>query len=157
MGRGIEAALNDINLAEHIPLPDDSSIPTDPAKFYADFGYLTHPRTRQPVTELASYQLALWRGLHEYKRVYCLKSNKVGVSTSTLIADFQLAILPSSHPLSCRGFDILVIAQTLPHAAEHLRTLRKLILGSKKYRGFLISKPDEITLRDEVTKINTIY
>lgn len=155
LGRSIESILNDIDLSQHIPLPEN--IPVKPEKFYADFGYLRHPRTRQPVTQLAPYQLETWKGLHQYKRILEVKSNKVGETTKWLLADFHLSVLPTSHPLSTRGYDTLLIAQTIQHAKEHLYTLRKLILNSKKYRGFLITEPTELVTRDESTKVSVIF
>lgn len=86
-----------------------------------------------------------------------IKSQKIGLTTAALMADFQFSILPSSHPLSCRGHEILLIAQSIPHAREHLYTLRKMILQSKKYSHFLIDKPTELLMRDEVTKVTTLY
>lgn len=161
LGRGIEAAIASFNtkaIAEAAAdIPVDDKIPIDPQAFYRDFGRLKHPRTSKPVDELTAYQTDIWKALHEYKRVLCIKSNKVGLTTSTLLMDFQLAILPTSNPLSTRGMDTLVIAQTVQHASEHLRTLRKLILGSKKYKKYLITKPTEAVLRDEATKVQTIY
>jgi hypothetical protein len=155
LGKTLEQALNNFELTQHIALP--LKTPAEPSDFYRDFGYLRHPRTGKPVTQLAPYQLETWKGLHEYKRILEVKSNKVGETTKWLLADFHLAVLPTSHPFSTRGYDTLVIAQTIQHAKEHLTTLRKMILNSRKYRPFLISKPDEVTLRDEVTKISTIY
>ena len=142
-------------------------IPLVPGEFYQDFGLITHPRTREPVTQLADYQLSTWQGLLDYKRILEIKSNKTGESTKWLMADFQLAVLPSSHPMSCMGYDQLVIAQTKDHAKEHLRTLRKMIIDSTKYNKYLINKPSEISenagddvrniLKDEQTKTSVIY
>lgn len=161
LGRGIDEAITRFNtkaIAEAAAnIPIDDNIPLDPQAFYRDFGLLRHPRTNKPVGELTGYQADIWRALHQYKRVLAVKSNKIGLTTSTLLMDFQLAILPTSNSLSTRGMDTLVIAQTVQHAAEHLRTLRKLILGSKKYKKYLITKPTEAVLRDEATKIQTIY
>ena len=35
-------------------------IPEDPAEFYKDFGYIEHPRTMEPITELTPYQYKIW-------------------------------------------------------------------------------------------------
>lgn len=132
-------------------------IPVEPGAFYADLGYLPHPRTRKPVTSLAPYQIETWKALLETGRVLVVKSNKIGLSTSTLMADFQLAVLPSSHPRSCRGYDQLLIAQTIQHTREHLYTLRKLVLESVKYRPWLITKSRDMVLKDEATKVTVLY
>lgn len=155
LGRGIDEALKSLDLKSAVPL--DDVIPEDPAAFYDAFGHLKHPRTGQEVTQLADYQTAIWKALHKYKRVLAIKSNKIGLSTSTLMADFQLALLPTSHPLSCRGYDQLLIAQTIQHAKEHLYTLRKLVPGSESYSKYLVTKQTELILRDEVTKVTTLF
>jgi hypothetical protein len=133
------------------------SIPSEPDAFYADFGYLPHPRTGRPVPRLAPYQVQTWKALLESGRVLVVKSNKIGMSTSTLMADFQLAVLPSGNPRSCRGYDQLLIAQTIQHAREHLYTLRKMILDSPKYRPWLITKSRDMVLKDEATKVTVLY
>jgi hypothetical protein len=132
-------------------------VPVEPDLFYADFGYLSHPRTGKPVPHLAPYQIEVWKALQECGRVLVIKSNKIGLSTSTLMSDFQLAVLPSGSPRSCRGYDQLLIAQTIQHAREHLYTLRKLILDSRKYRPWLITKSRDMVLKDEVTKVTVLY
>ena len=100
-------------------LPTD--IPTDPDEFYPDFGLLEYPLTRDPVQHLTAYQYAVWKDgqRHRYREV--IKSQKVGITISSLIEDFQKAIT------TCRGKEILVIAQGTEHAKDHLYTLRKLI------------------------------
>jgi len=165
MAQGIDKALANFSMSQELPLP--RNIPLEPAEFYHDFGYFRHPKTRQPVTELAPYQLKVWRSLHASKRVLVVKSHKVGLSTSQMLADFQLSILPSSNPLSSRGFDTLLISQTKELAKELLRNLRRMILKSDKYSAFLIDKPTEIEeygnisykaiMRDEQTKTSVIY
>jgi hypothetical protein len=133
------------------------AIPAEPDPFYADLGCLSHPRTGKPVPHLAQYQAETWKALLECGRVLVVKSNKIGLSTSTLMMDFQLAVLPSSNPRSCRGYDQLVIAQTIQHAREHLYTLRKLVLDSSKYRPWLITKSRDTVLKDEATKVTVLY
>lgn len=167
LGRGIEQALDNFDMGALVPLP--ASIPLEPAAFYKDFGYLQHPRLKQPVRELAPYQLKVWKALQESRRVIVVKTHKCGLSTSQMLADFQLSILPSSNPLSSRGYDTLLISQTKDIAKELLRTLRRMILRSKKYSAFLIDRPSEIDeygsgqvsyqkiMRDEQTKTSVIY
>lgn len=144
----------------------NDSIPFEPEAFYDAFGHVTHPSTGQPVERLADYQYRTWRLFQQYRRLLEIKSNKIGETTKWLMCDFQLAILPTSHPFSCRGYDQLVIAQTKDHAKEHLRDLRKMIIDSAKYSKYLINKPDEITvdakdinkiLKDEQSKTGVIY
>src|SRR5581483_3428976 len=158
LGRGLEHLMDDTDLESAIPLPDDKTIPLDPTEFYKDFGRFTHPRTGKPVAELTKYQYEAWKGIFEYNKIFCLKSQKIGLTSALLLAAFQLAVLPSSVKQSCRGKQILVIAQTVTHAELHLRDLRRMIADSKKYSPFLITKggTDEL-FADEATKTSAIY
>lgn len=127
------------------------TIPSDPEKFYQDFGLLKHPLTHQPVKHLTPYQFQIWRDGFRYRYREVIKSQKVGISTSALMEDFHHSIT------NCRGQEILIISQSLDLAKDHLYTLRKMIKGSKKYSQFLIDKPNDFLLRDEVTKVMTLY
>jgi hypothetical protein len=155
LGRNIEAVLSKLDLKSTIPL--DDVIPLEPAQFYDQLGHLKHPRTGEEVKELTDYQVSVWKALQKLKRVLVVKSNKIGLSTSTLMADFQLSLLPPSNPLSCMGYDQLLIGQTIQHAKEHLYTLRKMILNSERYSKYLVTKSTELLLRDEVTKVTVLF
>lgn len=132
-------------------------IPIDPKKFYNDFGQLIHPKNNQVVKQLTPYQYKVWQDGFRYRYRLTIKSQKVGLTTSSLLEDFQRAVLPPNHPLSCNGKEILIIAQSLQHAKEHLYTLRKMIVSSRKYSAFLINKPTELLFRDEVTKVTVMF
>jgi hypothetical protein len=127
------------------------SIPLDPQQFYQDFGYLLHPKTGQYVSNLTDYQYHIWNDKHNSKYRLILKSQKVGITTSTLLEDFQDSIT------RFRGHDILIIAQSQNHANEQLRTLKNLILNSEKYRQFLITNPSELLLKEEKSKVSVAY
>src|SRR5215207_2345658 len=127
------------------------NIPLDPQEFYKDFGYLLHPKTGEYVTELTDYQYKIWKNENNAKYRVVIKSQKVGISTSALLEDFQIALTKA------KGFDILIIAQTQAHANEHLRTLKNLILNYEKYREFLITNPSELLLKEEKTKVGVAY
>jgi hypothetical protein len=129
----------------------------DAQSFYEDFGFMEHQKTRQLVKHLTKYQKMIWNQAYKYKYRLTVKSQKVGLTTTTLMEDFQLCILPPENKWSCMGKEILVIAQTLNHAKEHLRTLRRMILQSSRYRDFLITTPTEIVLKDETTKVSVLY
>jgi len=133
------------------PEPLCVNIPSDPDEFYQDFGLLHHPLTQKPVEHLTAYQYQIWRDSKRYKYREVIKSQKVGLSTSALLEDFHHAIT------GCKGKEILIIAQSRDLAKDHLYTLRKMIKGSKKYSQFLIDRPDNFLLRDEVTKVMTLY
>ena len=126
-------------------------IPLDPQEFYKDFGYLLHPKTGEYVTELTDYQYNIWNDKYTHKYRLILKSQKVGITTSVLLEDFQDAIT------RYKGKDILIIAQTQYHANEHLRTMKNLILNSEKYRQYLITNPSELLLKEEKTKVGVAY
>jgi hypothetical protein len=165
LGRNLESVMKSIEINDSLPL--DTKVPVEPAAFYGAFGYLIHPASGLPIERLAEYQLETWKLFHHFRRVLEIKTQKAGESTKWLIADFQLALLPKSHPMSCRGYDQLIVAQTKDHAKEHLRTLRKLIINSKKYNGWLIDRPQEIEefgesslrnlMRSEQSKTSVIF
>jgi hypothetical protein len=136
---------------------DKKPIPLDPQKFYECMGLIEHPLTHKPVKHLTDYQTDVWRRMQQYKYNLIIKSQKIGLSTSVLMADFQFAILPSGNPLSCRGHEILIIGQSIALARDHLYTLRKMILESKLYRDFLIDRPTEVVMRDQVSKVTMLY
>lgn len=144
----------------------NEGVPFDFELFYQDFGYITHATTGQPVERLTEYQYRTAKEFQQYRKLLEIKSNKIGESTKWLLIDFQLSVLPSSHPFSTRGYDTLVISQTKDHAKEHLRDLRKMLNDSAKYGKYLINKPDEIALdandigkilKDEQSKTGVIY
>lgn len=126
-------------------------IPLDPQEFYKDFGYLLHPKTGEFVDKLTDYQYKIWKNDNQAKYRVVIKSQKVGLSTSSLLEDFHKALT------TCKGKDILIIAQTQGHANEHLRTLKNLVLNSEKYRQFLITNPSELLLKEEKTKVGVAY
>jgi len=128
---------------------DKEYIPTDPEEFYKDFGYLEHPRTRQPIEKLTPYQLKIWNS--KAKTTIVVKPQKTGVTTSCLLQDFQTAITDG------KGRDILIIAQTLGHAIEHIHTLKRMIVNSSKYRKYLITTSKEMYFKEEKTKLGAVY
>jgi hypothetical protein len=127
------------------------NIPLDPQEFYRDFGLLLHPKTGEFVSNLTNYQYQIWKDKYNSKYRLILKSQKVGITTSVLLEDFQDSIT------RYKGQDILIIAQTQNHANEHLRTLKNLILNSEKYRQFLITNPSELLLKEEKSKVSVAY
>ncbi|MGI0010967.1 MAG: hypothetical protein ACREAE_06180, partial [Nitrosopumilaceae archaeon] len=134
-------------------VPDiiDVIIPEDPQKFYEDVGMLVHPSSNKPVTRLAPYQYQIWKDGFSHKYRLTIKSQKCGITTSSLYEDFQKALT------TCRGKEILIIAQSLQHARSHLYTLRKIIQASEKYRPFLIEKTTPFLSKDEISKATTLY
>lgn len=134
--------------------PITVDVPRDPQKFYDDFGLLYHPRLKdennQPilVKELAPYQYEFWK----YQgNALAIKSQKIGLTTSCLIEDFQYTLLPEG-----AGKDVLIIAQNQLLADDHIRTLKRMIYESKKYSQFLVTTPEEI-FREEKSKASVIF
>jgi len=133
--------------------PIKLDIPRDPQEFYEDFGFLYHPKLKdennQPlvVRKLAPYQCEFWK---YPSNALAIKSQKIGLTTSTLMEDFQYTLLPEG-----AGKDVLIIAQTLQLADDHIRTLKYMIHNSKKYSQFLITNPE--IFREEKTNASVIF
>jgi len=134
--------------AENTNVPREE-IPPGAREFYHDFGRLIHEKTGKIVEDLADYQYKIWDDKSRYRLI--IKSQKVGLSTSCLLEDFQKALT------TCKGKQILVIAQSQQHANEHLHTLKRLIYHSDKYRKYLITGSDELTFKEEKTKMSEIF
>lgn len=136
---------------EYEPLDDAGNIvPTDPRTFYKLIGPLYHPRTKEPVLDLAPYQ---WKGweialIHD---LMCIKSNKCGYSTTMLDFVIQYSLFKRN-----AGYEKLIICQSAKFAREHLYTIRKRLIDSP-LRSFLIQEPREYLLADEVTKVTELY
>jgi len=129
-------------------MPQD--IPLEAQAFYTDFGLLTHPATRRPAPNLTPYQREIWNDRNKYRLV--VKSQKVGLTTSALLEDFQRSITVA------KGKDILIIAQSQRHANEHIRTLKYMIVNSEKYARYLITSVQEFTqFKEEKTKVHVAY
>jgi hypothetical protein len=124
----------------------------DPHLFYLSFGMLTHPFTKEKVKRLAPYQYEWWNDILNYNYNICIKSNKIGLSTITLIALFQNCLMKAS-----AGNEKLIIAQTHQMAKEHLYTLRQLLLNSPTYKSTLIMRPGKYLLKDEVSKTTQLF
>lgn len=124
----------------------------DPHLFYLSFGKLIHPYTKKEVDRLTEYQYEWWQSIIDHKYNIAVKSNKIGLSTITLLALFQNCLLVEG-----AGNEKLVIAQTAQMAREHLYTLRRLIMASPTYAWMLILRPSKYLLKDETTKVTQIF
>jgi len=135
-------------------------IPTDIQKVYENIGLLTHPDTGEPVPKLTAYQKQSWMDNFRYKYNLKVKSQKIGLSTSELMADFNRMIIPTKghkySNASTMGFETLLIAQSYPHAKEHMRTLYEMIIQSEEYRDFIVEKPSEEMIKTDRTKANIL-
>lgn len=132
-----------------------TKIPRDPQKFYESFGFLDHPKLKdkynQPlkVTKLAPYQYEFWK---YHGNALAIKSQKIGLTTSCLLEDFQFTLLPEG-----AGKDVLVIAQNLQLVRDHILTLKKMIRSSEKYSQYMIMGVTEELFYEEKTKSYVIY
>lgn len=141
----------------------DTQVPAHPQKFYEKFGLLEHPKTREPVKKLTAYQIATWLDGFRYKYRLTVKSQKTGVTTSSLIEDFQKAVIPThGHPyseFSTMGRETLIIAQKFEMAKEHLTTLYQMLVESEEYSDWIITKPSDILIgrNKSKTKANMLY
>jgi len=133
---------------------DDLTVPRDPQKFYEDFGLIPHPRLKNSnnepivVTKLAPYQNTFWEYLGN---ALAIKSQKIGLTTSSLMEDFQFTMLPEG-----AGKDVLVIAQNQMLANDHIRTLKYMIYRSAKYSQFLLTRSEE-AFKEEKSKVSVIF
>jgi hypothetical protein len=132
-------------------------VPLDPQAFYEKLGLIPHPMTRKPIKKLADYQIEISKSMQQRKFNIVVKSQKSGITTSVLMTDFQFAILPYSNPLSCRGQEILIIAQSMDTAKQHIDTLRQMIAASDVYDDYLIRNPIAGLNRDQVSKVERLY
>lgn len=130
-------------------------IPRDPQAFYRDFGGLPHPylkdKKQRPIisTSLTPYQYKAWR---YRKNLLVVKSNKIGLTTSFSLEDFQSRLLPEE-----AGLDVLLVAQNEKMAKEHILDLKRMIRNSTKYRKYLVEKPAHGSMLEEKSKAFVAY
>jgi hypothetical protein len=130
-----------------------AAAPSDPQLFYEDFGLFNHPFTNEPVKQLAYYQKEFWTDIDRYHYAMAIKSNKIGISSLTLLNLFYHMIT------DCAGYQALIIAQSSRMSREHLYTLEKMVGNSEKYRDFMISIGDrDVNVgRGEQTRITEMF
>lgn len=141
-----------INNLQMVTDSEGNVVYKDPHLFYLSFGKLVHPYTKKLVDRITPYQLEWWQSIIDNKYNIAIKSNKIGLSTITLMALFQNCLL-----IDGAGNEKLVIAQTAQMAKEHLYTLRRLVLSSPAYKWTMIMRPGKYLLKDEVTKVTQLF
>ena len=126
----------------------ETEIPNNASEFYAEIGQFINQKTKEVVTELAPHQIEIWndRWLSQ-KRAYP-KSQKIAVSTLLLMEDMHIAMTDA------RGQEVIIVAQSIPKAQQHLDDLEDMFRGSKRYRSYMIEKRmfderDDIKRRDQ--------
>ena len=81
---------------------------------------MLHPKTGEFVSNLTDYQYRVWKDKYNSKYRLVLKSQKVGITTSTLLEDFQDSIT------RFRGHDIVnncTNSGTFKRASTHIEEL----------------------------------
>ncbi len=136
----------------YAPTEEIPDIPRDPQAFYEDFGFLTNYGKRDknglptPVTRLAPYQIDFWKS---NRNTIAVKSNKIGLTTSGLLEDFQKTLLPET-----AGGEILIGAQDQDFANRHIEDLKMMIKRSPKYAKYLIENPQKELLKEIKSKVS---
>lgn len=155
MTRRLTKVIDTFPIVEHFDSQKEITIPRPSNLFYQDFGLLPHPYlknkdgTAQPIKELTPYQQEAW----DCKtNLLAVKPNKIGLTTSFLLEDFQKCLLPET-----AGGEILVGAQDDAFANDHISYLKMLIKGSKKYSQFLIENPQHELLREMKSKVSVAF
>jgi hypothetical protein len=137
---------------KHLYGPDGDVVPRDPNQFYDMIGHLHHDNTKKEVKRLADFQIDFWQSVLDNQYNIAIKSNKIGLSTVALMALFQNCLFFKN-----AGNEKIVTAQKLDMAKEHLYTLKNMILNSKVFSRFLITKPTKYLSKDEVTKTTMLF
>lgn len=142
-------------------LLDDQKTPNLPLdvsdnlqEFYAELGYpFFHSESKEQIEKLSPLQMEIWNRHKKYKKLLILKSQKIGISSTCILITLYHALT------DCRGMELIITAQSDEQAKTHAQDLRRILLGSDKYRDYLITKESTSMglLKDEVTKIHTIW
>lgn len=130
------------------------NIPFNIQKFYNELGNpFFNSLTKEQIILLAPLQIKIWNLHIKFKLLLILKSQKIGISSLCILITLWHALT------DCMGMELIIQAQSDEQAKSHAQDFRRILSGSPKYRDYLISK--EYTqlglLRDEVTKVHTIY
>ena len=137
---------------EQLHLPMD--IPDDIQLFYEELGSpFFNSETKEPVLKLADLQLEIWAIHKKYKKLLILKSQKIGISSLCILITLWHALT------DCVGMEIIINAQSDEQAKTHAQDLRRILLGSERYRDYLITSDFTSLglLKDEITKVHTVY
>lgn len=123
-------------------------------KFYEELGCpFFNSLTKEQIEELAELQLDIWWNHVTHKMIIILKSQKIGISSLCILITLWHALT------DCMGMELIINAQTDDQAKTHAQDLRRIIANSAKYKDYLITNAFVSLglLKDEVTKVHTIY
>jgi len=148
----ISTAIARIASLSTLYLPLD--IPHDLQLLYNELGNpFFNSLTKEQIVMLAPLQMRIWNLHLKFKLLLILKSQKIGISSLCILITIYHALT------DCMGMELIIQAQSDDQAKSHAQDFRRILGGSAKYRDYLITK--DFTqlglLRDEVTKVHTIY
>ncbi|MBI3639691.1 MAG: hypothetical protein HY223_05180 [Thaumarchaeota archaeon] len=139
-------------LSQALNLP--TNVPDDLQTFYDELEKpFFHSLTKEQIVKLAPLQLSLWKDHFQHNKLLVLKSQKIGISSVCILITLWHALR------DCRGMELIINAQSDEQAKTHAHDLRQILLGSAKYRDYLIQSNFTALglLKDEVTKVRTIW
>ncbi len=123
-------------------------------EFYNDLDQpFFHSESKARIENLSSLQMEIWNLHIKYKKLLVLKSQKIGISSICILITLYHALT------DCVGMELIINAQSDEQAKTHAQDLRRILMGSDKYRDYLITSnfTSMGLLKDEITKVHTIY
>jgi len=120
-----------------------------PQQYYDQLGHLRHDKTNEEIFALTWYQIKYW--LWRYSSL-CIKSQKIGISTSTLMKDLQYTMLPEG-----AGKDVLIFSQKERLVQDHILSIKKMLRYSPTFSNYLIEGKTEYLFEEEQTKAFVVY
>lgn len=109
-------------------------IPTNLHKYYSTIGDFIHPATKKPVLRLLPHQEEIWNDYWRAKYRCYIKSQKLAVTTLLLTEDSRISMTDAL------GQEVLVVAQSVPKAEQHLDDLEQIFRSSPQWRPYLLEK-----------------
>lgn len=134
-----------------VRLPRD--IPGTISAFYEDLGNpFQDSKTGHHVKKLAPYQHRTIDLHMKHLKLLILKSQKIGLSSLCIIITLWHALT------DCKGFELIVLAQSEDKAIQHGRDMRQIMLSSR-FKDYMITKPSQVpqALRDQVTTVTNVF
>lgn len=148
-----QKALQRITAIAKLSLPPVET--DDLQKFYEEMGCpFFDSKTKKQVKKLSKLQKRLWKLHFTYRLLLVLKSQKIGISSICILMTIYHALT------DCRGMELIINAQSDEQAKTHAQDLRRILLGSDKYRDYLIQTDQSQALgllKDEITKVHQIF
>jgi hypothetical protein len=148
----LEKEINKITGKNTEPLLLPVDIPDDLQKFYEDLGCpFFNSETKEQIKKLSKLQMDVWNLHKKHRRLLILKSQKIGISSVCIVITLWHALK------DCTGMELIINAQSDEQAKTHGQDLRRILLGSDKYRNYLVVKEFPGLMKDEVTNVHNIW